>query len=85
MIRFIKWFFSNTKEPINDYHMNTFEKLIELQEKYNALLMDVKRLEDENIETTNTLYEIMNTIDAVDARIDILTAEKWVTNKEDDT
>ena len=31
----------------------------------------------ENIETTNTLYELMNSIDAVDARIDILTSEKW--------
>ena len=30
------------------------------------------KLEGENVETTNTLYEIMHDIDAVDARIDIL-------------
>ena len=30
------------------------------------------KLEEENVETTNTLYEIMHDIDAVDARIDIL-------------
>lgn len=30
------------------------------------------KLEEENIETSNVLYEIMHTIDAVDARIDIL-------------
>ena len=32
-------------------------------------------LEDENIETSNCLYEIYNTIDAVDRRIDILAGE----------
>ena len=43
-----------------------------LEEKYQGALYDIKRLEEENIETTNTLYEIMHNIDAVDARIDIL-------------
>ena len=32
----------------------------------------IVRLEEENVETTNTLYEIMHSVDAVDARIDIL-------------
>jgi hypothetical protein len=54
------------------------DKIIELEEKYSGLLLDVKRLEEENIETSNCLYELMNSIDAVDARIDILTAEKWI-------
>lgn len=57
-------------------------RIEELEEKYLALLMDVKRLEEENIETTNVLYELSNSLDAVDARIDILTAEKWL--KDDD-
>jgi uncharacterized small protein (DUF1192 family) len=82
MIRFIKWFFSDTKKPIVEDHINVYSKLVELEEKYNALLIDVKRLEDENIETTNVLYELSNSLDAVDARIDILTAEKWL--KDDD-
>ena len=43
-----------------------------LEEKYQGALEDIKLLEEENIETTNTLYEIMHDIDAVDARIDIL-------------
>ena len=34
------------------------------------------KLEEENVETTNTLYEIMHDIDAVDARIDILHTHK---------
>lgn len=49
-----------------------YQRIVELEEKYNNILLDVKRLEEENIETTNTLYEIMNSVDAVDSRIDIL-------------
>ena len=51
--------------------------VVELQEKYQGALVDIKRLEEENIETSNCLYELYNSIDAVDARIDIITAEKW--------
>ena len=77
MIRkFIKWFVTPSQKPIIE-DIDIYSKLIELEEKYNGLLLDVKRLEDENIETTNTLYELMNSIDAVDTRIDILTLEKW--------
>lgn len=56
-----------------------FKKIEELEQKVNVLeqaykgaLMDIKRLEEENIETSNCLYENANSIDAVDARIDIL-------------
>ena len=41
------------------------KKIEELEER-------MVKLEEENVETTNTLYEIMHDIDAVDARIDIL-------------
>ena len=51
--------------------------VVELQEKYQGALLDIKRLEEENIETSNCLYELYNSIDAVDARIDIITVEKW--------
>ena len=42
-----------------------FKKIEELEQK-------IIKLEEENVETTNTLYEIMHSVDAVDARIDIL-------------
>lgn len=48
------------------------ERVNVLEEKYKGALEDIKHLEEENVETTNTLYEIMHNIDAVDARIDIL-------------
>jgi hypothetical protein len=81
MIKFIKWFFSNTEKPIVE-HIDVYGKLLELEEKYQCLLQDVKRLEEENIETTNVLYEVMNNIDAVDTRIDIITAEKFIKDKD---
>ena len=43
-----------------------------LLKKIEELEKRIVNLEGENIETTNTLYEIMHSVDAVDARIDIL-------------
>lgn len=48
------------------------QKIEVLEEKYAGALEDIKRLEEENIETINVLYEIMENIRALDARIDIL-------------
>jgi hypothetical protein len=62
-----------------DYQPNLYMMIDELcvrvktlEDKYSGALQDIKRLEEENIETSNCLYEIMNSVDAVDARIDIL-------------
>jgi hypothetical protein len=46
-----------------------------LEEKYRNALVDIKRLEEENIELTNCNYELQNSIEAVDHRIDILFGE----------
>ena len=64
-------------------NIDIYERLIDLEQKYNSLLFDVARLEEENIETTNCLYEINNSIDGLDARIDILTTEKWIDKNKD--
>ena len=64
------WFFKKWGfvEPTpNDLML---QKLQELEDR-------IKALEEENVETSNCLYELMNSIDAVDARIDIITTEKW--------
>ena len=79
--KFIRWFISPSKKPITQNEWSLTCRLAELEEKYLNLLLDVKRLEEENIETSNCLYELSNQIEAVDARIDILTAEKWM-NKD---
>ena len=62
------WF--HKKWGLNEVPVDTlFNKLLLLEEK-------VKKLEEENIETSNTLYELMNSIEAVDRRIDII-ADNW--------
>jgi len=69
MIRkFIEWFFASTEKF--DVEDDVYSKLIELQERIEAL-------EAENVENSNCFYELSNSIDAVDARIDILTLESW--------
>ena len=73
MIKLIRWLFSPSKKPIMEDHIDLYAKIIELENR-------IAVLEEENIETSNCLYEIMNSIDAVDARIDILTVEKWTDN-----
>jgi len=73
MIRkFIKWFISPNEKPIVE-EVDVYSKLIELQERIEAL-------EAENIENSNCFYELSNSIDAVDARIDILTGENFIKN-----
>jgi hypothetical protein len=46
-----------------------YERVKTLEDKYSGALQDIKRLEEENIETTNQLYRLENSLDA---RIDIL-------------
>jgi hypothetical protein len=67
--KFIKWFISPNEKPIVE-EVDIYAKLTELQERIEAL-------EAENVENSNCFYELSNSIDAVDARIDILTLENW--------
>lgn len=47
-----------------------YDKIYELEQRIYVL-------EQENVETTNQLYELMHSIDAVDARIDIVSSENY--------
>lgn len=58
--------------------MENNQNLLDLIEKLEER---IKNLEEENIETSNCLYELSNQIDAVDARIDILAAEPYTINQ----
>ena len=49
-------------------NQNLLELIQNLEER-------IKVLEDENIENSNLIYELMNSIDAVDRRIDIIADE----------
>lgn len=56
MIKFIKWFFSPTKKEINYNTYDIYDRLIEMENKIDYLIQ-------ENVGTTNTLYEIENKLD----------------------
>ena len=74
MIRkFVKWFVSPSQKPVVE-EVDVYTKLLELENRITVL-------EAESVENSNCFYELSNSIDAVDARIDILTLEKW--NKKD--
>ena len=67
--KFINWYFAPSNKPIVE-DIDLYAKIVELENR-------IVKLEEENIETSNCLYELMNSLDAVDARIDILTLQKW--------
>ena len=60
-----KWGFDSDPVAIDE----VYQRLNDLEEKYECLLVVVKKLEEENISLTNELYRLENSLDA---RIDIL-------------
>ena len=62
-----KWVLSPSKKPILDGGIDLYTKLIELENR-------IELLEKENIETTNSIYEIANSLEA---RIDIIASEPY--------
>ena len=68
---FVDWFFSPSKKEMICEEPDLYSKIVELENR-------IAKLEEENVETTNLLYELGNSIDAVDVRIDILTGENWI-------
>ena len=70
--RFIKWFVTPSQKPIVE-DVDLYAKIVELENR-------IANLEEENIETSNSLYELGNSIDAVDTRIDILSLEAFTKN-----
>jgi hypothetical protein len=64
MKKFIRWFFGPSQRPIVE-EIDLYAKIAELERR-------IVKLEEENVETTNCLYELGNSVNAVDARIDII-------------
>lgn len=65
--KIIDWFFAPSEKFIVETD-DVYDKLLELEAR-------IEVLEEENVELTNELYRMENSLDA---RIDILTLEKWI-------
>lgn len=65
-------FFENAMKSyvVDENDKSLYERIEYLEDK-------LKYLQEENIEINNLLYESLNSIDAIDARIDILAAESY--------
>jgi len=48
------------KYSVVDLILDLNERVKTLEEKYNGALLDIKKLEEENVELTNSLYEFEN-------------------------
>lgn len=66
------WFFKKWGFPENES-----VPMDEIYERLSELEQRVVKLEEENIETSNVLYEYMNSIEAIDRRIDIIAENPW--------
>ena len=62
MFRWIDNFLKPYK--VATFDTSVLDKIAALEEKYKCLLLDVKRLEEENVELTNALYEVENRLQA---------------------
>jgi len=71
-----RWFARQKPKIIcqDENYFSPGDKIVELEERITLLENLVRELQHENIETTNTLYEIANSLES---RIDILSSEPY--------
>lgn len=82
---FVHRYGNNNSENLHQMIASLERKVADLQRSYDAALDVIKRLEEENAETSNVLHQLQNDINAVDYRIDILMSDDSlkVTERED--
>jgi septal ring factor EnvC (AmiA/AmiB activator) len=79
---FLSNLFSTKSYEISEQYPSLGQLLHELTFHVKSQQDRIEKLEEENVETTNTLYELMHTIDALDARIDIVAAHNETQKEE---
>lgn len=70
------------QDEITGEQISVMDILAELNSKIQKLEQDILFLKEENIENSNLIYELMHSLDALDARIDIVTAEEFLREKD---
>lgn len=83
---FIMSRYSNaSKEPnLHQMIMGLQSQIENLENRMDSIMNIVETLKDENVETTNTLYELQTSIEAVDRRIDIVAEDSLKVTERDD-
>ena len=71
-------------DSVTGEKVSLMQMISHLEDKINNMQMEIDFLKEENIENSNLIYELMHTVDALDARIDIVTAQQFITNKKND-
>lgn len=61
--------------------MDNMLKSYMMSDQYKSLIERIEKLEEENIENTNLIYELQNSLEAIDRRIDII-AEEFKVNED---
>lgn len=70
-------------DTITGENIAVMDLISDLSNRVLELEQQVTQLKEESREADNLFYELMNSLDAVDARIDILTAEKFLKGPDD--
>jgi predicted ribosome quality control (RQC) complex YloA/Tae2 family protein len=78
--------YGNARKEPNLYQMitNLQNQIDKLEARLDSIMNDIETLREENVETTNVLYEIQNSIEAVDRRIDIMAEDSLKVTERDD-
>ena len=65
-------------DPITGQTVSLMDLISQLEDKICKMQNEIDFLKEENIENSNLIYELTENIRALDVRIDIVTAEKFI-------
>tara|TARA_B110000503_G_C6905984_1_gene312703 strand:- start:277 stop:546 length:270 start_codon:yes stop_codon:yes gene_type:complete len=65
-------------DPITGQTVSLMDLISQLEDKICKMQNEIHFLKEENIENSNLIYELTENIRALDVRIDIVTAEKFI-------
>lgn len=69
-------------DEITGEQFSIMDMLTEMNSRVQKMQQEIHFLKEENIENSNLIYELMNSIEALDTRIDIVTAEEFLKERD---
>lgn len=65
-------------DPVTGQQISLGDLISQLEHRIYEMQKEINFLKEENIENSNLICELMHDLDAIDSRIDIVTAEKFI-------